>query len=400
MPLIGQMQGRPALSDYGPDWCRAQALRLLDFHAAALNPEGGFHKLAADGAPLPDPGRELHETTRMIHAFAEGVRLGHAQSARIVDHGMRFLFQGHLDPAHGGFWWSVDADGPLDRRKQAYGHAFVLLAASSAEAVGHPDAARLRDMVMTVIRARFWDTDPGAVSDTFDEDWTNPPDYRGGNANMHLTEALLAAHQAWQDPAHLQMARDIARLMIDRHARAEGWVVPEHFTADWQVDRDFAGDPMFRPPGTTPGHAIEWARLMLELRRAGSRAPQDDWTLAAAKALYARAMRDAWLPEGGLAYTLGWDGRIDSRRRLWWPLAEAIATAHALHDATGDAQWLAHNDKSWRHLDRHHIDHRHGGWFAEIDADGRPVETLFPGKPDIYHALTACMAGMGQTPDG
>ena len=389
------------MTDYGPDWCRAEALRLLDFHAAALNPKGGFHKLAGDGSPLPDSprgqgnARELHETTRMVHAYARGAALNHPQARRIVDHGMDFLLHGHLDPRHGGFWWSVDEAGPLDSRKQAYGHAFVLLAAAAAARVGHPDAARLRDMAMSVLRGRFWETDPGAVSDTFDEDWTNPPAYRGGNANMHLTEALIAAHESWGDPADLDMARSIAGLMIDRHARAEGWVVPEHFTPDWQPDRGFEGDPMFRPPGTTPGHAIEWARLILELRAAGGNDARDDWMPDAARQLYSRAMADAWLPEGGLAYTMGWDGRIDQRRRLWWPVAEAVATAHALHRATGNAEWLGDLPRLWGHLDRHHIDHRHGGWFAEIDAEGRPVETLFPGKPDIYHALTASLSGMG-----
>ncbi|TKW66232.1 MAG: AGE family epimerase/isomerase [Paracoccus denitrificans] len=389
-----------AVTEYGPDWTRAEAMRLLDFHARALNPAGGFHKLAADGTPLPDDPRgqgntrELHETTRMIHSFAQGATLNHPQAGAIVDHGMRFLFEGHLDPVNGGFWWSVDDAGPLDTKKQAYGHAFVLLAAASAGKIGHPDAARLRETVMTVLRSRFWEADPGAVSDTFDADWTNPPAYRGGNANMHLTEALIAAHRTFADPADLAMARSIAGFMIDKHARAEGWVVPEHFTPDWQVDRDFAGDPMFRPPGTTPGHAIEWARLILELRETGGMDPQDDWTLDAAAALYRRALSDAWLPEGGFAYTMGWDGQIDNRRRLWWPVAEAVATAHALHKATGDKAWLDDLDKFWTQLDRHHIDHENGSWFAEIDEAGKPVETLFPGKPDIYHAMTASLAGL------
>ncbi|MFV0411600.1 MAG: AGE family epimerase/isomerase [Paracoccus sp. (in: a-proteobacteria)] len=389
------------MSDYGPDWCRAEALRLLDFHAASVNPAGGFYKLASDGSPLPDGPRgqgntrELHETTRMIHAYARGARLNHPQARAMLDHGMDFLFRGHLDPQYGGFWWSVDDGGPLDPRKQAYGHAFVLLAAASAAKLGHPDAARLRETVMNVIRTRFWENHPGAVSDTFDADWTNPPAYRGGNANMHLTEALIAAYEAWGDPVDQAMARSIACFMIDRHARAEGWVVPEHFTPDWQLDRDFEGDPMFRPSGTTPGHAIEWARLIVELRAAGGNDPQDEWILEAAAELYSRAMAEAWLPEGGLAYTMGWDGQIDQRRRLWWPVAEAVATGHALHAATGDARWLADLDRLWVHLDAHHIDHRNGSWYAEIDEAGRPVETLFPGKPDIYHALTASLSGLG-----
>ena len=77
------------------------------------------------------------------------------------------------------------------------------------------------------------------------------------------------------------------------------------------------------------------------------------------------------------------------------PVAEAVATAHALHRATGDAAWLSGLDQLWTHLDRHHIDHENGSWYAEIDTEGRPVQTLFPGKPDIYHAMTAAMAAEG-----
>lgn len=387
------------MSKYGPDWCRAEALRLLDFHTASLNPAGGFYKLSVDGTQLHDSPRgqggvrELHETTRMIYAYARGAKLGYPRAQTIVDHGMAFLFDAHLDPLHGGFWWSVDDKGPLDPRKQAYGHAFVLLAAAYAAGLGHPDAGRLRETVMTVLRSRFWEIDPGAVSDTFDPDWTGLLAYRGGNANMHLTEALIAAYKAWGDPADLEMARSIVRFMIDKHARAEGWVVPEHYTHDWKLDRDFEGDPMFRPSGTTPGHSIEWARLILELRMAGGNDPQDEWVLRAAEQLFGRALAEAWLPEGGLAYTMAWSRQIDQRRRLWWPVAEAVATAHTLHHVTGDVQWLADVDRFWSYLDTYHLDHIHGGWYAEIDSSGHPVETLFPGKPDIYHALTASLAG-------
>ena len=117
------------MTDYGPDFSRAEALRLLDFHAAAVNPAGGFYKLARDGSPMPDSTRELHETTRMIFAYARGAALGYPRAGEIVDHGMAYLLHGHLDPVNGGFWWSADDTGPLDRKKQAYGHAFVLLAA-------------------------------------------------------------------------------------------------------------------------------------------------------------------------------------------------------------------------------------------------------------------------------
>ena len=58
----------------------------------------------------------------------------------MVDHGVAFLWERMRDREHGGYFWGVDDEKPTDPTKQAYGHAFVLLAASSAMCVGHPDA--------------------------------------------------------------------------------------------------------------------------------------------------------------------------------------------------------------------------------------------------------------------
>ena len=192
------------MTGYGTEWCRAQAMRLLEFHAPALNPAGGFYKLATDGTPLPDTTRELHETTRMIHAYAQGAQLGFAGAERIMDHGIRFLFEGHLDLVPGRFWWSVD-DAVRQSPQAGLWSRFRFMAAASAAQSDHPDASRLRETVMTVLRGQFWEDRP--VSDMFEGDWTGAPDYRG-NANMHHRGAHRS-YQAWGDTADLEMARSI-----------------------------------------------------------------------------------------------------------------------------------------------------------------------------------------------
>ncbi len=39
----------------------------------------------------------------------------------------------------------------------------------------------------------------------------------------------------------------------------------------------------------------------------------------------------------------------------------------------------------------HLIDREHGGWHPQLDADLKPKSDPFFGKPDIYHALQACL---------
>lgn len=376
-------------------WLLGQAQDLLRLHGPATrNIRGGFTPLAMDGSPVPGGGsgplRQLHDTTRMVHCHAIGHALGQPGSDTMVDHGMDALWARHRDSRHGGYFWSFDDQGPADRAKQAYGHAFVLLAASSARLVGHPDADRLLADVAGVLDERFWDDHAGASREEADEDWTSRGDYRGQNSNMHLTEALMAAHEATEDPVFLEKANRIASLIIDSHARAENWRVPEHFTADWSVDRDYEGDPMFRPAGTTPGHALEWSRLLVQLWELGGR--RHDWMPDAARALFLRTAEIGWAEEtGGFFYTLDWQDRPARSDRFWWPCAEGIGAAAVLAEVTNDAVFEEWYRRIWDTVGSHFLDLRHGGWFAELDAAMQPVENVFSGKPDLYHALQACL---------
>jgi len=378
-------------------WLVSQALSLFAFfQTASFNPAGGFFTLADNGVPNPPrPGhvgveRQLHETTRMVHCFAIGHLLGLSGVERNIDHGMRFLWERHRDPKHGGYFWGVDDKHATNAIKQAYGHAFVILAASSAKVVGHPDADRLLADAMEVLLSRFWDKAAGATTEEYSADWQPLGDYRGQNSNMHLTEALMAAFEATGERRYLDMAESIAALIINRHAREQGWRVAEHFDASWRVDRDYAGDPMFRPRGTTPGHALEWSRLLVQLWTLGGRA--NAWMLDAAKHLFLKTVDIGWDKKvGGFYYTLGWDDRPDRADRFWWPCAEGIGASAFLGAVDGDPAFETWYRKIWGFVNNHVIDHRYGGWFPELDSNLAPVNRVFTGKPDLYHSLQACI---------
>lgn len=374
------------------DWLMQQACGMFAFfQRAAINPAGGFFALDTAGAPLPGrPLRHLHETTRMIHCYTMAHLLGLPGADRMIDHGMRFMFTGQRDHRHGGWFWAVDDAGAVDPAKQAYGHGFALLAGASAKVAGHPDADRLIADATEVLLTRFWDDAAGATTEEYDADWRPRGPYRGQNSNMHLTEALMAAFEATGERMYLSMAERIAGLIIDRHARAQGWRVAEHFTADWQVDPGYEGDPMFRPAGTTPGHALEWSRLLNQLWELGGRA--HGWMIEAARALFLHTCDIGWDgARGGFYYTLDWADRPARSDRYWWPCAEGIAAAAVLRQTGGDARFEGWYRRIWDFTTHHLIDHARGSWFPELDDDLRPVSRVFTGKPDLYHAVQACL---------
>ena len=380
---------------YHRAWLRGQAKAILDlFQTATLNPRGGFFDLDHDGAPIRDAAgsntRHLHATTRMVYCYAVGHLLGHPGSARVVEHGMDYLWSAHRDTAEGGYFWSVGDDGPVDSTKQAYGHGFVLLAAASAKAVGHPDADRLMTDIVDVLLRRFWDERHGASTEEYSRDWAPLDTYRGQNSNMHLTEALMAAFEATGDERLLRMAESIADLLIRRITAENGWRLPEHFNEAWVVNRDYAGSEMFRPAGTTPGHWLEWSRLLVQLWIAGSR--RHDWMPEAAAALFKNAVSEGWDQQhGGFFYTLDWNGRPRVTDKIWWPACEGIAAAAYIAANGDDPFYETWYREIWNFAQANFIDPRNGGWNPQLDAALQPKSTLFTGKPDVYHSLQACL---------
>jgi mannose/cellobiose epimerase-like protein (N-acyl-D-glucosamine 2-epimerase family) len=377
-------------------WLMDEARRLiLLFQRATLNPAGGFYALDVAGKALPPAGssgvvRHLHETTRMVHCFAIAHLLGLPGADGMIDHGMRFLESHHRDRRHGGWVWSVDDHGPVNASKQAYGHAFVLLAASSAKVVGHPMADGLMEQVTGILLKHFWNEAAGATTEEYGADWSPLGSYRGQNSNMHLCEALMAAFEASADPRYLTMAERIATLIIDRHARSLSWRVGEHFHADWTLDKNYEGDPMFRPAGSTPGHALEWSRLLIQLWELGGR--RHGWMKEAAQSLFLTTCETGWDGAcGGFYYTLDWDNRPSRPDRYWWPCAEGIGAAAVLGQVSDDARFEAWYRRIWNFTATHLIDHEHGGWYPELDGTLSPVYRVFTGKPDLYHSLQACL---------
>ena len=333
-----------------------EAGRLLEFAKGARVP-GGFGWLGDDGRPDPARGTPLWISARMTHCFALGVLLEHPGSAAYADHGLAAL------PPEGG--------------EDAYAHAFVILAGASAAIAGRPGAEEVLAEALAVTERRFWREAEGAVAD--DEP------YRGANANMHMVEAFLAAADASGDPVWAERALRIADRLIGA-ARAADWRVPEHFDADWTPLPDYNADEPrhpFRPYGVTPGHGLEWARLLLHLRAALDAPP--DWLEPAARGLADRAWDDGWDAErGGFVYTTDHDGRPVVADRFHWVVCEAIATAAVLGD---DERGRRAREFAEQHL----IDRERGGWRHELDPENRPAARTWQGRPDVYHALQATL---------
>ena len=377
------------------DALAAELARLLDFGTRFPTARGSAW-LGSDGSPDPTRPTFTYITARMTHVYCLGSLLGRAQDRDLARAGLSGLVDGPLrDRQHGGWFASIDPAGRVDDHKECYTHAFVVLAASSAVAADLPGAARLLDEALETWLGRFFVPADGLFLDAWDAEFSTADAYRGVNANMHAVEALLAAADATGDLTLRERALEISRRVGLEFAQPNGWRIPEHFDERWRPQLEYHRDEPahpFQPYGATVGHGLEWSRLLLELEAAlGDDAPP--WLATAAVALFDRAVADGWDADGaeGFVYTTDWSGRPVVRDRMYWVLAEALAAAATLHQRTGDTRYTELFAEWWRYAERFVLDRRLGSWRHQLDADNRLTDTVWPGKPDLYHPVQAML---------
>lgn len=370
---------------------------LLRFGHQFPSPGGSSYYLGDDGTPWKDRNRETWITSRMTHVYSIGSMLGHEGSEALADAALKGL-RGELhDDQNGGWYAGLTKDNEIVPTKQCYAHAFVILAASSGVLACREGAAELLKDALALYDLRFWNEEEGLSCDTWNTEFTELDSYRGLNANMHTVEAFLAAADVTGDEKYrVRAGRIIDRVLI--WAKDNNWRIPEHFSSDWVPDLECnkdRPDDQFKPYGATPGHGIEWARLITQWAlstykedKAGA-APY----IEAAENLYNRAVADAWNADGepGICYTTDWNGKPVVHDRMHWTLAEAINTSSVLFHVTDNEKYAADYAEFMKYLDEKVLDHVNGSWFHQLDRENNLLETVWPGKADIYHALQATL---------
>lgn len=369
---------------------------LLSFGHRFPSPGGGSYYLGDDGTPWKERNRETWITSRMAHVYSIGSFLGHEGSEALADAALKGLTGELHDDVSGGWYAGLTADNAILPTKQCYAHAFVILAASSGLLADRPGAKELLEEALETYDLRFWNEEEGLSCDTWNTEFTVLDDYRGLNANMHTVEAFLAAADVLEDEKYrIRCGRIIDHVL--GWAKENNWRIPEHFSKDWKADLECNSekpDDPFKPYGATPGHGLEWARLIVQwalstFTDAAKAAPY----LEAAQQLYARAVSDAWNADGapGIVYTTDWNGNPVVHDRMHWTLAEAINTSAVLYRVTGGEQYAADYAAFMEYLDTKVLDHVHGSWYHQLDRNNNLLGTVWPGKSDLYHALQATL---------
>lgn len=370
---------------------------LLSFGHQFPSPGGSSYYLGDDGTPWKDRNRETWITSRMTHVYSIGSMLGHEGSEALADAALKGL-RGELhDDQNGGWYAGLTKDNEIVPTKQCYAHAFVILAASSGVLACREGAAELLKDALALYDLRFWNEEEGLSCDTWNTEFTELDSYRGLNANMHTVEAFLAAADVTGDEKYrVRAGRIIDHVLV--WAKDNNWRIPEHFSSDWVPDLECnkdRPDDQFKPYGATPGHGIEWARLITQwaLANCGEEKEKLEKYLQAAEKLYTTAIKDGWNADGapGIVYTTDWNGKPVVHDRMHWTLAEAINTSAVLYHVTGKEKYAKDYAAFMKYLDEVVMDHENGSWFHQLDEQNHLKGTVWPGKSDLYHALQSTL---------
>lgn len=384
-------------SEENKAFCKSMAEELFRFGRQFPAKDGTSFYLGMDGTPLRHRDRETWITCRMAHVYSIGHILGYAGCGELADEALRGIRGALKDREHGGWYAGIHANGEYVSGKQCYAHAFVLLAASSSLLAKREGASELLKEALECFDRYFWDEEYGLTYDNWNTEFTELDDYRGLNANMHTVEAFLAVSDATGDPLYRERAGRIINYVVS-WAEENDYRLPEHYTSEWKPDLDCNGDRKddpFKPYGATPGHGIEWARLIVQW--ASITYPNGGATftsyLDTAQNLYRRAVSDAWNCDGapGIVYTTDWEGRPVVHDRMHWTLAEAINTSAVLYEVTKKTEYADDYAQFVAYLDTCVHDRDNGSWFHQLDQSNRPLETVWPGKSDLYHAFQSML---------
>ena len=336
---------------------------------------GGFVEcLFMNGQPDKTSDRRVRVQARQIFSFAESIRLGLIDSAKpmtLIEKGLDFLDTTCRNP-EGGWHHRLSATGDaIDKTRDLYDHAFIILAGATAYAATHQERAlRIAIESIDYIDANLKDRDGGGYVDSGTDQTV-----RRSNPHMHLLEAFLAMYQATQDKQYLDRATEIVLLFETRFFDSKSNILREYFDGNW-APADGAEGELFEP-----GHHYEWATLL---------AMYDEVAARDTRSWRTRLIRTA--DQYGRSSTTGFahnsvlfDGTLlDSNCRIWHQLEMFRARLfHPDTDAPGATDRVLADL-----IEGYFKPAIEGTWIDEVDSEGTVLSDRVPASI-LYHLVTA-----------
>lgn len=352
----------------------------------------GFMRTALDRswkANAQQPGY-LTDQARLVYSLIIGFEVTKDRRyLEAANRGADFLLTRFHDPIDGGFFLRVAEDGKvIAASKNTYAHAFALLALAHMFRVTREERygkAALATWSMINLSLRdnqggFWGELPRNFSQA---GAAGSAGARSQNPLMHMFEALLALHDATQDPAALRGAKSIGDFVVYRlmQGTADGGAyVPEWYDHRWQPL------PTKEKGGYTDiGHQFEWYHLLQDAEQRGLTGVYAQ----AAERILMYAVKVGYDEVDGGAFTRAYpDGAID-KSKYWWQQTEAMCAFLMSATLGGKGDMWRRYEQTLGLVQEQFIDKENRGWFYKPRKDcargGCPPEQIEPYHMTAMH---------------
>jgi len=320
-------------------------------------------------------------TSRILWTYSSAYRqYGDAAYREMADLACADLMTRYHDAKHGGFYWSINADGSvrLDR-KQIYGQAFAIYSLSEYHsATGRREPLDQAIAVFRLLEKHARERTYGGYVEAFARDWSPVADQRlslvdqnepkSQNTMLHVMEAYTRLLQVWPDPGLRQALHDLVGVMLVRILNPRTFHLGLFFTNDWKCTSN----------KISYGHDIEAAWL---LTRAAEVLGDPELTVSirtTAISIAEVTLAQGTDADGGLFNTGDPTGIIDSNKE-WWPQAEAVVGYLDAWQLSGDARYFTAAARAWEFIELRLVDRKNGEWFRGVTRDGR----VLPGSEKV-----------------
>ena len=336
---------------------------------------GGFlDRLTENGRADTLAPRRVLVQARQIYCFAKVAQIGwYPQGRKIALKGLEHLLTKAKRPdGKPGFAHTLAHDGSvLDPLRDAYDHAFVLLALASVYALDRD--AQVRTEIDSL--CEYLDAHLRSPHGGFLEGYpASMP--RRQNPQMHLFESMISAFDATRDATFQNRAGDFFALFLSSFYDKHKQVLGEYFENDWS---------RIEPVSVEPGHQAEWVWLLMGFERiTGCPTGRYRAELLKSALRYRDEVTGCLIDEGDA------NGNIKRHTRRCWPQTEItkawIAQAEAGEPGAADEARAA-----LLRLETHYLNHPvTGGWYDQFDRDGKSLVPTIPAS-SFYHILCACV---------
>ena len=376
------------MSDPGTaQWRDAEAGRLIAFGRAAALPGGGFGWLGANGeidAAQPCP---LYVNARMTYVFALASLQGADGARSLAASGLQALASRYADGENGGWFASVDLAGRSSTPpRRTMPTRIRCWPRPARRPPGFPGLRPPSRRPPAPSRRTSGPTREGCALESWNADFTESGAVPRRQQQHALGRGLPGRGRCHRPP---RLARhgplSIATRLINIHARANAWRIPEHYDENWRPRPDYNRRPPRRPVPALRHHPGPLLRVGPAAARPGGRRRPARPGLAARggdrAVRYRRGRRrgpgtvtrDSSTPSTT-------HGQPVVTARLHWVACEAVLAADALHRRTGEERFAAAAARWWDEIDRYFLDRAGRRLVARADPGHDPGHVHLVGQ--------------------